>query len=356
MYDASKIPSARAFEFLVFLVLRTEHSESRLELFSSPDGGIDILCRTGSHVVAYQCKHFARPNVAQIRREIRISICAAIKLRPSLKWERYEICFSSSLTAKQRGVIAEMAQSLGLAPSEWGVRTGADFFAAVLSKPELWDFAISASNLRLTGLTEEHAIGDDRLTALLQKLDREGASYDIVRFDEYGIDTLADVWDWYSVAAKFYTSSSKCLHTISADREIAEFWLSKHGDEYADMNRRIVDRGVDLKRLYVFDFANYTMASRSLINFLYYCAVQEKEGLPCRVLGLDTFRSEVPYDCFWFAIQDSSNVVFYSRDNYRVHFSTQREIVKDAEDVFEHLYQHHEAKSPQDILRKYDRS
>jgi hypothetical protein len=237
----------------------------------------------------------------QIRRGVEASLYRACLFRASLGWERIQFCFSSNLTAAQLTAIETVASQFELTKSEWSTRCGSEFAPTLIKNPELWTAANSAAadmdRLRtIAGRTLGRPI-DQRLTKLVRKIRVEGSKiYLPDAFAEVGIDRIQNLHDWYSVASYYYGVTREFLRVFSLDEEISIFWLTDMGEKYLEMNRKLIARGVKIRRLYIFDFDKITQQPFNFNIFLRYCAAQNHLGVTNKIIPRHLFE-EAGYDC-----------------------------------------------------------
>lgn len=360
LYDPRLLASPQSFEVLVYLVLQEEIPDAEIERLLPPDWGIDILVRKSAEIVAYQCKHYPAPRISVVRREITDSVQAACLHRDVVGWKRIMFCFSSDLTAAQGEVVREVARGFGLKDREIGVRSGTSFLRTLSANPRIWDMATALpSQPESLGSSGGglYPISDSRLRQVFARartLGRRRYLSDLLA--EAGISRIGTLRDWYEIALPFFAGTRKVLRLMTFDNEIALFWLTNRGGPYLQMNVELVHRGVDVRRIFIFDFALRSHNPLAFRTFLEYCAKQEAIGLNCRILPSDVFDAQTPLECEIFCVQDMNNIMLYAPLDLSVLFVKDRDLILDASSAYDSLFHHEQAELPSSLLVKLEAS
>jgi hypothetical protein len=119
------------------------------------------------------------------------------------------------------------------------------------------------------------------------------------------------------------------------------------------MNMELVNRGVDVRRIFVVDFALRHSNPLAFFTYLNYCAAQESVGLNCKILPIEVFRGSLPFDCEIFCVQDLNNVMIYAPRDLAVTFSRKSPFVREAVEAYDTLFEHGEASRPTDLARRF---
>lgn len=346
------------FEIFILLVLRDLYPGHVVSRIKSPDGGIDVLRENGSHKYVYQCKHFPRPKLSEIRRKIGKSMIDACKTREEMKWETITLCISGDLTMRQRKEIAKIAGELGLKIDEYAIWAGIYFYPILQKKPYLWEqtclptFDIGEE----TPLdpTQKIIFHDGKLEKIIKKIDRRGdKTYFSKLLEEHGVTRINSLNDFYHIAMPFYKSTKSVLRMMSFDTEIKSFWLSDSGEEYLKMNKALIDRGVELKRIFVFDFESLQKNISILNTYLFICLNHEKLGIKCKIIDSNYFSEKINYHCKIFGTQDDENVVLYAPYDFQVSFLRDKNFVKEAIEVYDAIFASRVSHTPKRLWEKH---
>lgn len=356
LYDPRLLPSGFAFEILVFLVLQQEQPHAQFERILPPDWGIDILGHTPKGIVAYQCKHYSAPQVSAIRRDIARSVVAACAYRDVTKWAHMVFCFSSDLSAPQAAAVREIALSHGLKDQDISIRGGSSFLYSIATAPLMWDIAIGASQTGealVLGSDTGDPITDSRLRSVFARIRSTGSkAYISDLLADAGISRINALRDWYEIALPFYRSTQMLLRVMTFDNEIALFWLTKRGGPYLQMNLELLANHVEVRRLFVFDFAIQEQNPLAFATFLAYAASQESIGISCRIIAAEVFSAEAPLECEIFCVQDRNNVMLYAPRDLSVVFSKDNSTIATAAEAFDELFNHVTAEEPIALLAR----
>ncbi len=356
LYDPRLLPSGFAFEILVFLSLQQEQPDAQFERILPPDWGIDILGHTSAGIVAYQCKHYSNPQISLVRREISQSIASACAHRDVTKWTRMVFCFSSDLSAPQTAAVREIGMSNGLKDQEISIRGGSSFLHTIAKAPLVWDIAIGVAQTGEAVVLASDAgdpITDTRLRSVFARIRTTGSkSYVSDLLADAGISRINALRDWYEIALPFYRSTQKLLRVMTFDNEIALFWLTKRGGPYLQMNLELLANQVEVRRLFVFDFAIQKENPLTFATFLAYAASQESIGIGCRVIPAEVFSAEAPLECEIFCVQDRNNLMLYAPRDLSVVFSKDSSTIAEAAEAFDDLFNHVSAEKPVALMTR----
>ena len=157
--------------------------------------------------------------------------------------------------------------------------------------------------------------------------------------------------DWYEMAAVYFQSTKRALRMIAFEQEIPGFWLTKAGHRYFAINQRLLARGVDVRRIYAIDFALATQAPEIFATMVAYIQQQASAGIKCRAMDRAAFSETLRLNCALFGVQDSDNVAMFSLDGTWVTIVRERELVRDAVEIYDDLFSSKESISPSSLRR-----
>lgn len=357
LYDVRLLPSPEAFEILVYLVLKQEHPTLDIRRVRTPDWGIDIHLRGPRISVICQCKHYPTPRVAQIRRGVADSLAAACAHRDRIAWKRLILAFSGDLTAPQRDALSQLMEDFGIHEREVSIRSGPDFTPTLAKHPHIWQIAAAVPTRPETFFATAPSnveTADSKLQKVIDTLNVVGRRrYVSDVLHDAGVNRIGALHDWYQIALPFYRNTRRVVRLMTFDSEIAIFWLTNRGGPYLEMNMDLAKRGVDVRRIFVVDFALQHSNPLAFFTYLNYCAAQERVGLNCKVLPMDVFRESIQFDCEIFCVQDRNNVMLYAPHDLAVTFSRKPSFISEAIEAYDALFNHKEAGHPAYLARKF---
>ncbi len=142
---------------------------------------------------------------------------------------------------------------------------------------------------------------------------------------------------------------------IAFEKEIPSFWMTKSGHRYFELNRRLISNQVEVKRIYVFDFAWATEAPEMFRTMVHHLAQQVAIGVKCRGMDQCEFSETLKLNCALFGVQDEDNVALFAPDELSVTLVREHDHVTNAIDVYEDLFASPTCHSVNKLLR-YSRS
>jgi len=350
IYHPRYLPESTAFEILVHLVLEREHPSARIKRRLPPDWGIDVTREEDNTFHAYQCKHHRQPKASILKRELQHSLTRAIEYRSKLHWRDYTLCTSEDLTGDQIHQCGQIARDLGLTSSEFGIRSGTQFVGTLAKNPWIWEAVTNPEvlrNDRVSHLSLNKPFWvDSRLRNIVTRtLQSESRIRLVDALEEQGMLEVA-MNDWYELTAQYYESTKRDLRMIAFDQEIPSFWLTKSGSRYFSINKRLASKGINVRRIYAFDFALAADAPEIFKTMVFYMMQQQEAGIACRAIDRDAFSETLQINCALFGVQDNDNVALFSSDGLWVTVVRDRDFVNDAIEMYDELFASRECIRP----------